>query len=289
MSVVSKEDMNYLAEQSANNLNKILAGMTALMNDTDNKVEVMESQGWFKRMIKTVTGQNKATKEQIQRNHEKLNAYMSEAIAELYKQNCIDHQIIISLGNQLNELYAEHIQLKQMLGAFVKKLNEKIEGVDNFHMLIEEISQGMYKRRYPIVSIVSVLAMMDEKMIMDKRKSNIIIQALRNNGILNTEEFTLFNCFSDIMNLNEEEFGKFYLEVETIRKNYFAKMILKLMDRLYFLNENKQYYFHKTREIRKIIQEEDYDENSILTTEDIFDEFFCAKQEVIQNTLVKRG
>ena len=112
MSVVSKEDMNYLAEQSANNLNKILAGMTALMNDTDNKVEVMESQGWFKRMIKTVTGQNKATKEQIQRNHEKLNAYMSEAIAELYKQNCIDHQIIISLGNQLNELYAEHIQLK---------------------------------------------------------------------------------------------------------------------------------------------------------------------------------
>ncbi len=59
------------------------------------------------------------TVEDISRNHEKINVYMSEAISELYNRNCIDQRIILGLGNKLNELYASQIELKQMLGAFV--------------------------------------------------------------------------------------------------------------------------------------------------------------------------
>ena len=135
MNVATVEDINYLAQQSSGRINMILSGMTALMNDTNSKVASMESQNWFQRMVKTVTGKNKLTQSEIQQNHDKLNAYMSEAIAELYNRNCIDHEVMMSLGTQLNELYADHIQLKQMLGAFVSKLNEKIDSVDNFHML----------------------------------------------------------------------------------------------------------------------------------------------------------
>ena len=285
MNLVSTEDINYLAEQSTGKLNMILSGMTALMNDNSNKLEVMESQNWFQRMIKTVTGKNKATQMEIKQNHDKLNAYMSEAIAELYNRNCIDEQIMIALGNQLNELYSEHVQLKQMLGAFVNKLNEKIESVDNFHMLIEEISQGMYEDRYPILSVVNVLSMMDKRMILDKRKCDIVIKALRNNNILNTNEITLLDCFNHVMNLDENEIGRFYLEVETLKGNFFADMILNLMDKLYFLTQSEQYFFHKNREIKRILREEDYDEMSTLTTEDIFDEFLSAKKSIVQGFL----
>ena len=116
--------MNFFAQQSSGKLNMIISGMTALMNDTDSKVAQLEGQGWFQRMVRTITGKNKATRDEIQRNHDRLNAYMSEAIAELYNRNLIDHEIILSLGTQINELYADHIQLKQMLGAFAMKLNE---------------------------------------------------------------------------------------------------------------------------------------------------------------------
>ena len=68
---------------------------------------------------------------------------MSQAIAELYNRNCIDHQVMLSLGTQLNEIYIDHLQLKNMLGSFVSKLNEKIDSIDNFHMLITEIEQGV--------------------------------------------------------------------------------------------------------------------------------------------------
>ena len=124
--VITQDDLKYLAQQSTGRMNMILSGMTSLMKDTDAKVEVMESQTWFQRMIKTVTGKNKITRQEIERNNDRLNAYMAEAITELYNRNCIDHEIIISLGMQLNLLYAEHLQLKQMLGAFVNKLNEKM-------------------------------------------------------------------------------------------------------------------------------------------------------------------
>ena len=146
MDLITIEDVNYLAKQSSGKMNMILSGMTSLMNDTDKKVEMLESQDWFKRMVKTVTGKNKLTQLEIQQNHDKLNAYMSQAITELYNRNCIDHEVMMSLGVQLNEIYADHLQLKKMLGSFVTKLNEKIDSVDNFNMLITEINQGVYSQ-----------------------------------------------------------------------------------------------------------------------------------------------
>ena len=68
MNVISVEDMDYLAQQSSGRINMILSGMTALMNDTDKKVELMESQNWFQRMAKTVTGKNKLDRKSTRLN-----------------------------------------------------------------------------------------------------------------------------------------------------------------------------------------------------------------------------
>ena len=48
MNTITAEDINYLSQQSSDRINMILAGMTALMNDTNSKVSAMESQNWFK-------------------------------------------------------------------------------------------------------------------------------------------------------------------------------------------------------------------------------------------------
>ena len=101
MDIISAEDIAFLSNQSTSRMNMVISGMTTLMNDIDGKVEMMESQNWFQKMINTLTGKNRVTRDEIKRNHDKLNAYMSEAISELYNQNCIDHQITISLGNQI--------------------------------------------------------------------------------------------------------------------------------------------------------------------------------------------
>ena len=220
------EDVNYLAQQSSSRINMILSGMTALMNDTDKKAEAMQSQNWFQRMLKTVTGKNKATNEEIRQNHDKLNAYMSEAIAELYSRDCIDHKVMLSLGTQINELYSDHLQLKQILGSFAYRLNEKIESVDNFHMLTTEIEQGVYSGYKPIIAICMVMSQFDNRIYEDTRKLDIIKRSLHTQQILTDETYLITDYLKDILEIPADEVGAVYLELGTIRQDFMASILL---------------------------------------------------------------
>jgi hypothetical protein len=83
--LVPTEDIEYLAQQSSGQLTLIVAGMTELINSNAEKTAMLENQSWFQRMINSITGKNKATKEEIQRNHDKINLYVSQALIELYR------------------------------------------------------------------------------------------------------------------------------------------------------------------------------------------------------------
>ncbi|TBL79092.1 tetratricopeptide repeat protein [Paenibacillus thalictri] len=280
MNIVTMEDINYLAQQSSGRINMILSGMTALMNDTDNKVTTMESQGWFQRMVKTVTGKNKFTLAEIRQNHDKLNAYMSEAIAELYNRNCIDHEIMLSLGTQLNELYADHLQLKQMLGAFVRKLNEKIDSVDSFHMLTREIDQGVYSVYSPLVAICKVISQFDKRILEDNRKLDILKRSLILQNIINNEEILLTDYLMSIVDVPIDEMGQIYMELGTIRGNFMSNLILGMVEKYHFLPDMARKMKNKKSLIEEIISEEKLDDSIALSISEIYDDFVNSKIDV---------
>ena len=274
------EDMNYLAQQSQGKINMILSGMTALMNDTEDKTEKIEKQNWFQRMVKTVTGKNRATREEIKQNHDKLNAYMSQAIAELYNRNCIDSQVMISLGTQLNELYAEHLQLKQMLGAFVVKLNEKIDSVDNFHMLNTEIEQGVYSDNEKIIAICKVMSQFDNRIMEEPRKLDILRRSMEKQEIITEDEVLFTDYLMDIMNISVDEIGKIYLELSTIRNDFFANLILGVIEDYHFLPDMQRKMMKKEKIIGNLIQREGLDDTITLSINEVYDNFINSKIEV---------
>ena len=274
------EDMNYLAQQSQGKINMILSGMTALMNDTEDKTEKIEKQNWFQRMVKTVTGKNRATREEIKQNHDKLNAYMSQAIAELYNRSCIDSQVMISLGTQLNELYAEHLQLKQMLGAFVVKLNEKIDSVDNFHMLNTEIEQGVYSDNEKIIAICKVMSQFDNRIMEEPRKLDILRRSMEKQEIITEDEVLLTDYLMDIMNISVDEIGKIYLELSTIRSDFFANLILGVIEDYHFLPDMQRKMMKKEKIIGNLIQREGLDDTITLSINEVYDNFINSKIEV---------
>ena len=274
------EDMNYLAQQSQGKINMILSGMTALMNDTEDKTEKIEKQNWFQRMVKTVTGKNRATREEIKQNHDKLNAYMSQAIAELYNRNCIDSQVMISLGTQLNELYAEHLQLKQMLGAFVVKLNEKIDSVDNFHMLNTEIEQGVYSDNEKIIAICKVMSQFDNRIMEEPRKLDILRRSMEKQEIITEDEVLFTDYLMDIMNISVDEIGKIYLELSTIRRDFFANLILGVIEDYHFLPDMQRKMMKKEKIIGNLIQREGLDDTITLSINEVYDNFINSKIEV---------
>ncbi len=281
MNLIKTEDITYLVQQPAKNISLILSGMTSLMNDTDAKVEMFQSQGWFKRMINTITGKNKITQQEIRQNHDKLNMYMSQAIAELYNKNCIDDRIILSLGTQINAIYADHIQLKQMLGAFVGKLNEKIDSVDNFHMLNTEIEQGVYSYNTPIITICMVISQFDNRMLEEQRKLDIIKRSLEKQNIFSTGEETLIQYLRDIIDIPVEEAGQVYLELSTIRNNsYIASIFLKMMEKYYFLSDMEMKMKNKQLIINELIRQENIDETVTLSIDEIYDNFVQNKVDI---------
>ena len=286
MDIVTIDDINYLAQQSSGKMNIILSGMTSLMNDTDKKVEMLESQDWFKRMVKTVTGKNKLTQLEIQQNHDKLNAYMSQAITELYNRNCIDHEVMMSLGVQLNEIYADHLQLKKMLGSFVTKLNEKIDSVDNFNMLITEINQGVYSQYPSIVAICKVISQLDKRILENDRKLDIIKRSLKEQEIINDDEILIKDYLMDIIDVSVDEVGQIYLELGTIRGNYMSNIILRMIEKYHFLPVMARKLKNKNSLIDELMIEENLDESIGLCVSDIYDDFINSKVE-INNTLAQ--
>lgn len=286
MNAISMEDVNYLAQQSSDRINMILSGMTALMNDTDQRAEAMQSQNWFQRMLKTVTGKNKATNEEIRQNHDKLNAYMSEAIAELYSRDCIDHKVMLSLGTQINELYADHLQLKQILGSFACKLNEKIESVDNFHMLTTEIEQGVYSGYKPIIAICMVMSQFDNRMYEDTRKMEIIKRSLHTQQILTDEAYLITDYLRDLLEMPADEVGQVYLELGTIRQDFMASILLGAAESYHFLPDMARKMKNKKTLIENIVIEEGLDATVSLSTNEIYDSFISSKIDV-KNGLVR--
>ncbi len=277
MSIVAAEDMNYLAQQPPEKINMILAGMTALMRDIENEASAMESQSWFQRMVKTITGKNKLKLAEIKQNHEKMSAYLSEAIAELYNRNCIDHNVMMSLGVQINELYADHIQLKRMLGAFVSRLNEKIDSIDNFHTLIAEIDHGIYSQFPPIVAVCKVMSQFDNRILEDGRKLDIISRSLSLQGILNNEQIMLTEHLAGILEISIENVGQIHLELGTIRENFMASVILRLIESYYFLPGLSRKMKNKRALIEEVIQTENLNPCVLLSINEGYGDFLHSK------------
>lgn len=233
--LITDEDIDYFEKQG--DISLMLSGMMSLLQDSDNKVEEIQKQNWFGRMWKTVTGKNKATKEEVRQNHEKLSVYMTQAMELLFEKNVMSQQIVNNLGNQLNVLYQEHNHLKEMLGGFVEKLNEKIISIDNFHMLSEEIRLKMYTNDKTVIAIYKVVTQLDERTVKDPRKMEILQQSLVKEGVLSKKSIPLEKMFKDLLTCTPEEAGQFILGLGAIRQHYLPSLFLEFLETYYYMSD----------------------------------------------------
>lgn len=287
--IVIKDDMSYLTQQTKGQINLIISGMSALLSDTDNKVSMMENQQWYQRMCRTLLGKNKLTKNEIKKNYQKINTYVAQAMAGLYEQNCIDHQIMMSLGNQLNEIYAENLKIKDMLGEFIKKLNEKIESVDNFHMLNTEIEQGAYSNSAVIIELCKIISQIDKRCIKDSRKMNILKRTMINKGILNNSTTTLIDYLMNIIEIPISEVGNIYIELSTIRGNFMANIFLKIIEDYHFLSDIERKIKNKQTVVENIIIYEGLVPHSIISINDLYEDFINSKLNMIEGLLPNKS
>lgn len=307
--LISGDDIRYLVQQDASALTTtmgqmttLLQGITDLQNDSDSRVEAMEKQGWFKRMWNTITGKNKATVKELQKNQDKVVTYVSEAVSNLYNMNCIDQQVICSLGNRMNQIYAqvtdvyqEQLQMKaqiaelqqiqqqtlQALGNFVTTLNEKIESVDNFHMLTTEIQQGRYDDPSSLYSLCCVLAQLDKRTLEDERKCSILREALVQSQIVHEDGITVRQYMEEILSLPENKVGVVYLELCNFRESFPANLFAEMIENYHFLSKMEKMSKKKDVLVQRILEQYELDDSAEFSSLDVFESFLENKQSAL--------
>mgnify|MGYP004654030795 CR=1 FL=1 len=272
--IISNEDLQYLASRSSDNLNMILAGMTSLMEENNDNIHMLENQNWFQRMSRTISGKNRMVQQDIAHNHDKINLYVTEALGELYSRNCIDHEIILGLGNKVNELYEKQVEIKQIIGAFAQKLNQKIESIDNYHMLIEEINQGIYSSQGQFVSISKIMSQLDLRTVKDNRKMEILIRAMREQKIIENKEISFCFFLEETLKLSEAEAGVLALFFGNIRDEYVAEIAEKIIYTYYTMPEK----IRKMKSKRSVVE-------SVLKDNDIDLEYSISSQEMCETLI----
>ena len=308
-SLISGDDMRYLVQQTPEALTTIMGQMTSLVqdiadlqNDTDERVATMEKQPWYKKMWMTITGKNKSSKNEIQKNQDKVVGYISEAVSQLYQMNCIDQQVMCSLSNRMNQVYAqvtevynEQLQMKeqmaeimavqqqtiQALGGFVTKLNEKIESVDNFHMLITEIQQGHYHDESQLYSLCCVLAQLDKRTLEDDRKLNILRDALTQSKIINEDSISIQQYLMDILTLADNKVGVVYLELCNFRNSFPANLFAEMIETYHFLPKMEKMSKNKKTIVQKILDKYDLDAEAAFSLAEMAESFLENKQAIL--------
>ena len=282
MEYLTNEDLSFLSQQSQNKMNMIVFGMTALMDETNDRVHQLESQTWFQRMSNTITGKNKMTVNEIANNRDKINVYLSEAISCLYDQNKINENIILGLGNRLNELYAQQIEIKQMIGAFVTKLNQKIISIDNFHMLTEEINQGVYSAQTPIVSICRIVSQLDARTIHDSRKMEILLRAMEQNGLLSDEEVLFSTFLQELLTVSESDSGVIAMMFENAKEDYMTEIALQTVCQYYLLPDKVRKMKSKKAVVESVLRSNEIDLECEISTKEYYESLIeCLTNNIL--------
>lgn len=309
--LLTGEDTRFLAQQPEYEVDIMVGQMTTLMqnitdlqNDTDDKVAQLQNQGWFKRMTNTLFGRNKATKQEIQKNNDKVMTYISQSVAQLYQMNLINERVICSLGNRMNEVYLQVTEMNQemltmkgqisqlmavqqqtmeALGAFVNKLNEKIESVDNFHMMISEIQNGMYNDSSKLYNLCSILSQLDKRQMEDNRKMALLKDSMKKAGIITEDNITVQECLKEIIALPQEKIGLIYLELCNFRNSFPANLFADMIEGYHFLSKMEKMSKKKEVLIQRVLDQYELDADAAFSIADISESFFENKQECLVN------
>jgi|GEM_PF-4732422 len=273
-------DIEYFLSQKQSELDNIVAGMTALMLDSENKYETLKNQNWFKRMILTVTGKNKATTADIQKNSMEFDAYCTKAVAAFVEHQKISEGITFNLGLQINSIYDSHIELKHALYGIASNLNERIESADNYHLLFEEITLGNFGGHN--TDIYRILALFDAHTITDTRKMDNMEKLLRKNNILKNGSISIEDYLLNVCDIPDEHVGVVFMETLLHSDSLPATMTSAVLSEWNLAPLTNRQLMKKQNIVKKILNSFDVDGEAEFSLSDEY-------QQLVENKRILLG
>lgn len=254
MKSVLKEDIEKTAALDDGERNIVIAQMTILINalvsgrdDIDDLIIMLEKQLWYKRMWDMPIGRLRTDKKTVLSKKDQLIVYMLQFIDSLNRQDRINTDMTIILGEKFKEIYYwvmkdsfeqlfiedSVIQIRNMVENFAFSLDKK-EAKFNFDDFIQRIKQGMYKEKcfsYSIIPICRIAALIDGKTLEDSNKLNFIRKEMTESGVIDGDDVSLYDCMKDIGDMSRRNVGEVYLGLSLMNDTFGACLFSEMIEK----------------------------------------------------------
>lgn len=231
MEICNTNDILELENKSE--ISTTISEMMLLLRASNEKIEGIQKQKWYQRMIYSVFGKNKASLKEIEENRNKINKYVAEALAEMYKKNMISDAYIVSLGDRINEISYSNVLLRKNLIEIASALNEKIDSVDNYHILRGLIEEGKFSNLPCLFSLISIVASCDKRVLNDEDHVWLLEKTLTKSRIISNDLLIIADELTKISALNENEISGLYLETCRNSSNDIVSKIFIAINKIY--------------------------------------------------------
>lgn len=158
-------------------------------------------------------------------------AQAKQIFAQMLLKESQQNKVISELVNN-NATY-----IKKLAGQSVSFTN-KLTSLRNLTLLLNEINNGFYNVYRPITAICIILSQLDNDVLDDTRAVKNIILSLINHNVINNKNIEVIDFLLDCASMTEKDVPLVYTELSSIRDNYYANLVLSIIEELYFKQNN---------------------------------------------------
>ena len=192
---------------------------------TEEQFDVIKHEKWYTRLLDTITFSRKG---EIRLAGQISTLAQAQQFVALYLLKESQH------NKELSDLVNNNSSYIEKLAGRSVRFKKELTSLSNLMLLLNEINNGEYNRYKPITAMCLILAQLDNEVLYNRRAIHNILLSLYNHNVLNGENIEIIDFLMDVADICEYEVPVVYAELSLIRSNYFANLVLLLIEALFF-------------------------------------------------------
>lgn len=230
--------VNEYKNASDDEISKIVAGMTAIIEGNEASYERMKNQKWFERIWYGLTQKNKATVKEMQANRDKLTKYTIQILVKMNDLMNEHSECILDLYRAVAVVRRDLDALVGEVDFLAHKLNEKIESVDNYNFILTDIQNGKYNADSPLISLIDIMSLIDSRTANDTKKLIQLKETMEKAGFDFSKKIDIPTYSEEVLNIPEDKVGRILLFCQSFsHRSRFLAYTCSLMENYFYLGE----------------------------------------------------
>ena len=192
-------------------ITKIIAGMTAIIEGNENLYERLKNQRWFERIWYGLTLKNRATVNEMKSRREDLSKYTIQTLNKMNETLTLQDRCILDLYRAICVVRHNIDGLTDEVNSLAIKLNEKINSLDMYLWLLTEIRNEKFDVATPLLSLIVIMSFIDSRTAKDDKKLTQLKETMEQVGFDFSKKVDILDYSNDVLSLTEDSVGRLLL------------------------------------------------------------------------------